>query len=179
MSQLTKPLPVLKFSSFLFNTNYFSSQKLIDIWQERFGEGMFLQHSYFPMKKYYSKEMGMETDLQRFFLFSLAPTDRIDLIEDKLWADHLEQKFLNSNNRTVNIDPGYVSLENVILSTGKNYSHRIFLGQGVFAELTLIFKQPSFIVTNWTYPDYSDPQLIEFFNWIRQFLFTKVNSRKA
>lgn len=179
MSQLSAPLPILNFTSVLYRTDKHTEEEIISLWEKRFGESMIFHHHFFPMKEYYSSEMGEEDLLGRFFLISTTPALREDLIAHKIWADNLEQEFSENKKRTLNLDPGYVSLENVVLSTGKNYSHRVFLGAGVFAELTLIFKQPSFVVTNWTYPDYAHPQVIEFFNWIRNFLLVQVKSGKA
>ncbi|MCK4785250.1 MAG: DUF4416 family protein, partial [Desulfobacteraceae bacterium] len=66
-----------------------------------------------------------------------------------------------------NIDPGCISPERLILATGKNYVHRIYLSKGIYADLTLIFKKGSFSPLKWTYPDYADPEVIGFFNGVR------------
>jgi hypothetical protein len=47
-----------------------------------------------------------------------------------------------------------------ILATGKNYAHRIYLGKGIYADLTLIFQKGAFRKLPWTYPDYSDPEML-------------------
>ena len=174
MSSLTKPLPVLFFTSFLYHHEMHNQDSLTSVWSERFGEPIIFKHPFFPMANYYSREMGDSKLLERFFLFSIVPAKRELLVDHKLWADQFEKKYSSDGKREVNLDPGYVSLENVVLATGKNYSHRVFLQQGVFAELTLIFKQPSFVATPWCYPDYAHPEVIEFFNWYRQFLHLKV-----
>ena len=68
-------------------------------------------------------------------------------VKDKMYAE--------SGSRSVNLDPGLLSLENFILATGKNYSHRIYLRDGVFAEVTLIFGKKGVIrELPWSYRDY-------------------------
>ena len=179
MSDLHEPLPVLFFASFLYHQNKHNLDELKKLWSDRFGASLVFHHPYFPMKSYYSKEMGEENKLSRFFIVAETLQNRNQLVEHKIWADAQERLFGPANARSVNIDPGYISLENVILSTGKNYSHRVFLERGVYAELTLIFKQPSFCATSWCYPDYAHPEVIDFFNWTRQFLLVKVKGQKS
>ncbi len=70
--------------------------------------------------------------------------------------------------RRVNIDPGYIALERLVLATGKNYTHRIYLSKGIYADLTLVFHQGSFQTLAWTYRDYADTVVIGYFNEIRE-----------
>jgi hypothetical protein len=65
---------------------------------------------------------------------------------------------------------GFLSLENFILATTKNYSHRVFLGQGIFADLTYQFHNGALETFPWTYPDYLDEKKREFFTWARSYL---------
>jgi hypothetical protein len=68
----------------------------------------------------------------------------------------------------MNIDPGYLSQAHLILATGKGYAHRPYLRDGIYADLTLIFRQGSFEALPWTYPDYAAPETICLFNGIRR-----------
>ena len=68
----------------------------------------------------------------------------------------------------MNIDPGYVSLEQMILATTKKANHRPYLGEGIYAELTYRFIHGSFQSLEWTYPDYRLPQSMGFFTQVRQ-----------
>lgn len=119
----------------------------------------------FDRTRYYAKEMGWPLH-RRFVSFEkLVPTGT--LVEVKLKTNEVEQMYLCGGNRTVNIDPGCISPERLILATGKNYVHRIYLSKGIYADLTLIFKKGSFSPLKWTYPDYADPEVIGFFNGVR------------
>ncbi|HIC91403.1 MAG TPA: DUF4416 family protein, partial [Syntrophaceae bacterium] len=86
----------------------------------------------------------------------------------KLYTNSIEKHFCIDHKRRVNIDPGYITPERLVLATGKNYSHRIYLRDGIYADLTLIFKKGSFRPLEWTYPDYATSQVIELMNAIRK-----------
>jgi hypothetical protein len=121
----------------------------------------------FDTTNYYEKEFGYP--LKRRFIFIKNLCERDSLIDIKYKTYEIESKFKkNDQNRIVNIDPGFVSKENIILSTFKNYSHRIYLGKGVFAEITLIYKKNSYTALDWTYPDYKKEETIKIFNEIRK-----------
>lgn len=120
----------------------------------------------FDRTQYYKKEMGWPL-FRRFVSFSgLIPPDHI--VDVKLTTNQIERKFISGNNRKANIDPGYVSLERLVLATGKNYTHRIYLKSGIYADLTLVFHAGSFRFLDWTYPDYADEKVIGYFNTVRE-----------
>ena len=127
----------------------------------------------FDRTKYYAREMGWPLH-RRFISFSqLVPADH--LVEIKLKTNGIEEQHHREGNRLVNIDPGLISPERLILATGKNYVHRVYLSKGIYADLTLIFRKGSFRTVKWTYPDYATPELIGFFNEIREkWLFLKL-----
>ena len=71
--------------------------------------------------------------------------------------------------RRINLDPGYLSLSKVVLATTKDHAHRIYMGQGIFEEITLIYrKKEGFRPNPWTYPDYRAQDRLDFFNGLRQ-----------
>ena len=121
---------------------------------------------FFDRTKYYAKEMGWPL-FRRFISFKdlIRPED---LIEVKLKTNHIEKHYVEEGKRRINIDPGYIALERLILATGKNYTHRIYLGQGIYADLTLIYQRGTFQPLEWTYRDYSDPEMIDCFNRLRE-----------
>lgn len=88
--------------------------------------------------------------------------------EIKTEANKIENNFLEHGKRRINIDPGLITLENICLVTTKPYTHRIYLGKGIWSEITLIYKGESYQKLEWTYPDYGSKELIEFFNGIRE-----------
>ncbi len=90
------------------------------------------------------------------------------LVEVKLVTQRLEAATMKEGRRTVNIDPGILTAERLVLATGKNFTHRIYLGHGVFADLTLVFRKGSFVALPWTYPDYASEESISLWNAARR-----------
>lgn len=120
---------------------------------------------FFDRTRYYEKEMGWPL-YRRFVSFErLARPD--SLVGIKLFTHELEQEAVTGGNRRVNVDPGHLSAERLVLATGKNYVHRIYLGKGIYADLTLLFKRGGFEPLPWTYRDYADPEIRDYFNQIR------------
>jgi hypothetical protein len=85
----------------------------------------------------------------------------------------IEKRFSIANKRQINIDPGYLSLDKVVLATHKDYSHRLYLGKGIYGEVTLFFKDKTFNPFPWTYPDYRTHEYINFFNDAREICYNR------
>ncbi len=169
MSSLHEHEEVVFFQSILFNHKFISEPDVLEIINKHFGDCAIFRNDYFPMKNYYEKEMGAE--LNRLFVFFHRKRCPDELIELKLLCDELEKTYSQDNNRIFNFDPGYISKSNVVLATGKPYNHRIYLGGGVYGELTYTFKAQSFETLPWTYPDYSHLEIIKVFNIYRELNF--------
>jgi hypothetical protein len=121
----------------------------------------------FDYTSYYAREMG--TDLVRRFL-SMEKLIRPETLADiKLMTNNIEDKFSAEDKREVNIDPGYLSKANLILATGKGFSHRPYLRDGIYADLTLIYQDKKFCSLPWTYPDYADAK--------QHLIFSKIRAR--
>ncbi len=119
----------------------------------------------FDYTSYYCTEMG--GDLVRRFL-SMEKLIRPEALPDiKLATNNIEDEFCAENKRAVNIDPGYISKAHLILATGKGYSHRPYLRDGIYADLTLIYQDKKFCSLPWTYPDYADEKQHLIFSQIR------------
>jgi hypothetical protein len=123
----------------------------------------------FDFTGYYSREMGDVINRIFFSFERLIEADR--LAEIKRQTNRMEDEMkpmLETVKRPINLDPGYVEQAKVILASTKNFYHRIFLGQGIFGEVTMHFKNNSFQYFPWTYPDYKSREYQEFFLKIRQ-----------
>ena len=131
---------------------------------------------FFDRTRYYEREMGWPLH-RRFvsFEYLISPDDIVNV---KLETNELESRYLQEGNRLVNIDPGYIGLERLVLATGKNYVHRIYLRKGIYADLTLIYKKGSFRSLDWTYKDYANPKMIEMFNNVRKRYTEQLKERK-
>jgi len=127
----------------------------------------------FDHTTYYAAEFG-EKLKRRFVAFAeLVRPEK--LAEIKLLTNVLElvlsgakgTEWVVEGKRRINIDPGYVSHSKLVLATTKDHGHRVYLGQGIYAEVTLHFRGGTFQPWPWTYPDYASPPLIAIFNHIR------------
>jgi hypothetical protein len=108
---------------------------------------------------YYEKEMG--PGLVKRYLSWPTPLPPDLLPELKLAALALEETLAAPGGaRTVNLDPGYVFAGGLVLSTGKFSGHRLYLGQGVWGELTLHYHRGAFEALPWSYRDYQKPEVV-------------------
>jgi hypothetical protein len=120
----------------------------------------------FKNTNYYEEEMG--GGLKRRFLSVQNKIRAENFYQAKLRANEVEEKYLIKRKRTINIDPGAVTLHNVMLLTTKNFAHRIPLQKGIYAEVTLIYKaQKGFEALPWTYPDYESAKYKQILEEIR------------
>ena len=119
----------------------------------------------FDYTGYYEAEMGRPLYRRWGFFKELVPQDR--LVGIKWQALKIEQQWSLEEKRRLNLDPGLITAERLVLATGKNFSHRLYLGKGIFGDLALVFSKGTFRPLAWTYPDYQDEQTIEMFNKIR------------
>lgn len=120
----------------------------------------------FEHTDYYASEFG-EHLIRRFVTFQeLIHPAR--LAEIKTLTNALEKEWSVEGKRRINLDPGYVSASKLVLATTKDHAHRIYLDQGIYAEVTLRFCRKAFHPWPWTYPDYASPSYLQLFKEIRQ-----------
>jgi hypothetical protein len=171
MGKIKEVLPAALIAGITFSEDYFLDQVLI-ILKEKYGPLAMESPVFdFSMTDYYTREMG-ENLRKQFFCFEL-PLRLGMLPEVKLCTNEIELQFVRedgSNFRRVNIDPGYITLSKLVLATTKDYSHRIYIGKGIYAETTLRFLGGTFTPLDITYPDYKTPLAVTFFNSVREFV---------
>jgi hypothetical protein len=120
----------------------------------------------FPFTSYYDREMG--PGIRRWLWVFEHLLDRSRLASVKCLTNRIEQTYTIDGKRIFNLDPGFMTLGNFVLATGKNNAHRIYLQDGIFADLTLIYRSGSYHPLEWTYPDYADNGLISILNQLRE-----------
>ncbi|MCF7832998.1 MAG: DUF4416 family protein [Candidatus Marinimicrobia bacterium] len=118
--------------------------------------------------QYYREEMGNNL-LKKFYVFSL-PVSLENFYRYKLESQAIENKYSINGKRTVNIDPGSLTLYQLSLLTTKAFSHRTYLAEGIYAECTLIAKGNEYGALPWTYPDYKTTEALEFFRLAKKYL---------
>lgn len=118
----------------------------------------------FTFTDYYTPEMG--DGIRRIFFAVADLYDPSELATIKLTTDELEQRFA-SDGRSVNLDPGMLTLGRLILASTKDNAQRIPLRDGVYAEITLLYRKGGFEALPWTYPDYRSASYHEVLREIR------------
>jgi hypothetical protein len=170
MLKISPPTYGLVFFSFLYRRDLHAPDKLCSWVENLWGPSIKFIPQYNPLLNYYAQEMGEIDHLERFFLVPHRPLPREMLLSSKLLALEWERKNALNLRRQINVDVGFIHLENFILSTTKNYSHRIYIGQGIFAELTYEYTKGTYHPLPWCYPDYRDQEKITFISSTRKLL---------
>ena len=117
----------------------------------------------------YREEMG-DNPQRRFFSFE-NEVSRASLINTKKICDSIEPHFADRVDgflfRTININPGIVSEENLVMAGYRDCGHCVYLGDGVFGEIALIYSRNRFVRLPWTNPDFCTDEAIDFFCRVR------------
>jgi hypothetical protein len=134
-------------------------------------ESQIIDFDYTP---YYENEFGKE--LKRSFISfkKLIPPDELPGV--KILTNKLEEKFSFDKKRRVNLDPGYLDMAKLVLATTKDNRHRIYIGKGIFGEITIYYQNGSFRGWECTYPDYKSERYLEIFNRIREIYAGQINN---
>lgn len=166
-------VPHLAEKPILFVASLFSDNTIFDkvfpYLYDNFGNILF--HSDIRPWKYsdhYNKELGVP--LYRNFIFFEEIIDPSSLADIKLITNAIEDQWSHGGKRQINLDPGYITLAKVVLASTKNYSHRIYIGKGIYAELALVYKNHQFVTMPYTYNDYKDPHYLSMFMKVRNLL---------
>jgi len=173
MSIPVEPLPARLFFSLMFRGNpepadspekCAALEQLVKAYGSLDYESSLLPFNY---TRYYEREMGPHIWRRLISFEKLVQRDQLPDI--KCFCMDLEKQFLDEQgNRRVNLDPGLLTTENLILATGKNFSHRIYLRRGIFAEMTLYYHNQRFNRLPWTYPDYRSEEFCAIFTEMRK-----------
>jgi Domain of unknown function (DUF4416) len=171
MGRIRSPEPALLFIGTLYSDPGISdrSRELIE---KNFGEVLFSSHSLpWDYSAYYKEELG--SPLFRQFIFFNNLIDPGTLADAKLKTNEIEDMFSSEGRRRINLDPGYLTPARIVLASTKDYAHRIYLGKGIYGEVTLIFKDGIYSPHLYTYRDYQDKQYVEIFMNARELLRKK------
>lgn len=168
------PEKALFFTGILASTPY-SLSLAADALETTFGPAWLGSVAWaFDNTDYYREELGPSP--RRAFLAwdGLYPSD--SAATTKIATNSLETALASavggSCPRPVNLDPGYLTLAKLALSSAKNYAHRIHLHDGIYAEVTLQYRQGRFHPLPWTFPDFASGRYDSFFLTLRRHLET-------
>ncbi len=175
MGLIQDPSLVLFFCGVLFQDvriYHEAKDRMIGKWGAILSESEIID---FHHTSYYQEEMGKK--LKRVFLAfdDLIVPNNLPLL--KVESNRIEQELARDGKRCVNIDPGYLHLAKVVLASTKDYSHRLYLNHGIYAEVTLRFEKGNYQSLEWTYPDYREERTLAFFNHARELYCERLKSR--
>jgi len=116
----------------------------------------------FDFTDYYEPQMGRGL-LRRFLAFERLISPEA-LVEAKCLSNALERDLAAGAEvaRPINLDPGYVEPSKLVLASMKNFSHRLYLGRGVYGEVTLMYRKGKWEPLGWTFPDYASGRYDDF-----------------
>ena len=146
-------------------------QWALDMAQQQWGPVEFASDIFpFVDTNYYQQSMGDEL-LKTFWTFQQR-IDPASLVQIKhqtnAWEEEYKWAHQCVEDRPLNLDPGYLTPAKLVLATTKDRDHRLYLGQGIYAEVTLHYRKgQGWQVKPWTYPDYQRPEYHAFFTRCR------------
>ncbi len=181
MGEITKHRPVLLITA--VTSRYQDAFRwTADQTTARWGKLVFSSDIFdFTETNFYTQSMG--TELKKQFLAFETLIDPGEIAPTKLQSNEWEKQYAADNQhaevRPLNIDPGYISEAKLVLVTTKDRDHRIYLQQGIFAEVTLFFRSGDWNSSRWTYPDYQRKDFQSFFTKCRDYLRDQIRQMKA
>ena len=175
LGQPKEPKPVKLVVSLILASDGLFVPVLEDL-RLRYGENDFISHRIaFDFTDYYGLEMGADLNRRIVAFRRLIAPDALSSVKHE--TNQIEQKYAREARRRVNIDPGYVCGEHMILATTKAYAHRPYLKDGIYADLTLIYRKGTYRSLDWTYPDYRQQDVVDLFNGIRKTYLLQLGER--
>jgi hypothetical protein len=177
MGKVVQPSQATLLIAFLYRPSV-RADEICEVLRTQYGD---IGFSYGPVSfsftEYYRDEMG--DNLQKMYMTFGRPVQRDDLAAIKTFTNGIEEKYLSSGRRTVNIDPGYVTRDKLVLASTKDFYHRMYLSEGIFAEVTLHYRKGQFRFFSWTYPDYMTPEFLAFIEKARARLVKTLRAQRA
>jgi hypothetical protein len=121
---------------------------------------------------YYEPTMG--PNLGTTFLAFAGSYDAGEAATTKHQTNAWEAEYaalgLHPEPRPLNLDPGYLTQAKLVLSSTKDHTHRIYVGQGMYAEITLFYRRGHWEHHEFTFPNYRRADYHAFFSKCRGLL---------
>ncbi len=120
----------------------------------------------FNYTDYYEPEMGQS--LVRAYVAFECLMSPAHLVCLKHETAALEVSLAVAGKRTVNIDPGYIDINKVVLASWKEGLYKVYLGSGVWADPVAHYYEKEFHCEDWTFPDIRSKEHFSFFKEARR-----------
>jgi hypothetical protein len=115
---------------------------------------------------------------RRFFVFA-GLRRPFGLVAWKKRAISIEAESDEGAGRKVNIDPGYMDGARLVLASTKDNAHRIYLWDGIYAEVTMCRKKSGWIGFSYTFPDFASGAYDDFLDSARNAWKRDLRSRRS
>ncbi len=119
----------------------------------------------FNVTDYYVPEMG--APIWRLFCSFRDLVNPGTLAGIKIACNRIEEDLAVAGQRKVNLDPGYMDWDKMVLASAKYNAHKIYLDQGIYADLTLRYERGVYHPAPYAFPDFKSGQYNEAFLRIR------------
>jgi hypothetical protein len=147
-------------------------------WARRRAEAVWapvaIESERFPFNEtqYYDASMG--PGLEKLFLVFPPPYDPAQAADDKLLTNQWEREYAGQSDhpepRPLNLDPGYLTRGKLVLTSTKDFAHRIYLRDGIYAEVTLFYRHGRWQHHEFTFADYRQAEYHRFFDRARELI---------
>lgn len=172
-----QPIGVKIFTAVMYKLS-FDPESVLRKLDDRFGKRECVYGPVpFSWSDYYKSEMGDK--LLKLYIGYETLIERQELPSIKLFTNSIEDELAINNNRVINIDPGYLSRDKVVLATTKDFYHRLYLSDGIYGEVTLHYKRGQYRFFSWTYPDYRQEEIYKFFEKMRASLVMQLRDQQV
>jgi len=178
MTKATPPMPVMFFAGMITADPSLFEAAAAPLVELLGPPGPVSETMDFDFTDYYENESG--TNLKRWFISFENPADPEKLVSLKIFTNALEVKLAEGASvpRPINIDPGYITQAKVVLASAKDFSHRIYLRDGIYAEVTLNWRKEGWRKHPWTYPDFQSAEYHKYLTELRTRLCRKLAELK-
>ncbi len=162
----SEPIPVKLFCGVLFSDEQLSKYAR-SLLIKKYGEIDFQSDRFnFEISEYYRSEMGWP--IYRIFWSFDKLIDPSEIARIKIECNEIEDKLLSAGDRKVNLDPGYVDYDKIVLASAKYNGQKIYMNFGIYADLTLHYEKGNYYPYPWSFPDFKNGQYSGSFLRIRE-----------
>ncbi|NLD99095.1 MAG: DUF4416 family protein, partial [Fibrobacter sp.] len=154
MADTKTALPVKYFIAVLFSDSKLlcdARQRICSLWGEIDIEG---EDHLFDVTDYYKEEMGEPIYRRIVSLNTLY--DPMLIVQMKLICNNLEKELSVNGKRSINLDAGYLDHNKILLASAKEAGQKIYLGDGIYADLAGRYKAGKYQPFEWSFPDFKD-----------------------
>lgn len=134
------------------------------------------EYEFSKITDYYAGEMGKKI-LKKFIVFkNLINKDQLANI--KIFTNMMEEKYSIRGKRKINLDPGYFDKDQLVLASVKSSPYKVYIGNGIYAHLTFLFKKNDCIEMFRTFPDFRSDGIKKFFINLRKNLYKQASTTR-